>query len=149
MDMEAYIDTSLLVKIYVPEEDSAEKTAFLMGYARPICLNHLQESELANALHLKLFRKEISAAELKFLSKKIAADIESGILVKRNINWPHLFVEACSLSKEFTGRIGCRMIDILHVAAAKLSGASYFFTCDVRQKKLAEAAGFKTSRENS
>jgi hypothetical protein len=36
---------------------------------------------------------------------------------------------------------GCRSLDILHCAAAKLLGAAGFVSTDVRQRKLAAAMG--------
>jgi hypothetical protein len=37
--------------------------------------------------------------------------------------------------------IGCRALDILHVAAARLCDATLFVTADQRQATLAEAEG--------
>ena len=142
--MEIYLDTSLLAKIYVPEEDAAERTEFLKEYNRAIEINFLQETELKNAFSLKFFRKEISLSELNYLTKKVGADIESGALIRVNVTWSLIFAEACNLSNKFTGKIGCRTMDILHVAAAYVNEAQYFLTGDLRQKKLAEKIGLKT-----
>lgn len=143
--MEIYLDTSLLVKIYVPEEDSVEKIGFLKEYNRAIGMNLLQEAELKNAFSLKLFRKEISLSEFNYLTKKVNEDIESGTLMRVNVTWPLIFAETCNLSNRFTRKIGCRTMDVLHVAAAFINETHYFLTTDVRQKKLAEEIGLKTS----
>ena len=48
------------------------------------------------------------------------------------------------LSIEMTERtpgIGCRALDVLHVAAARLCDASLFITADKRQAALAKAEG--------
>ena len=42
-----------------------------------------------------------------------------------------------------TSTLGCRTLDILHVAAATLLGASLFVTYDQRQAQLADLAGLK------
>jgi hypothetical protein len=42
-----------------------------------------------------------------------------------------------------TSTIGCRSLDILHCAAAKIVGATDFVSTDVRQKALATAIGLK------
>jgi hypothetical protein len=40
---------------------------------------------------------------------------------------------------EKTATLGCRALDILHVAAARLCGAALFITADGRQAALAKA----------
>jgi predicted nucleic acid-binding protein len=42
---------------------------------------------------------------------------------------------------QHTSLIGCRSLDVLHCAAAKILGVSEFITTDGRQKKLAAAMG--------
>jgi hypothetical protein len=45
------------------------------------------------------------------------------------------------LSELHTGTIGCRSLDILHCATAKVLAAAEFISTDTRQKKLATAMG--------
>jgi hypothetical protein len=49
------------------------------------------------------------------------------------------FVNALSLKVFLKTATGCRSLDILHCAAAKVISASVFITTDVRQKSLAAA----------
>lgn len=46
-------------------------------------------------------------------------------------------------SRKYTRSIGCRSLDILHVATAVELEFKYFATFDVRQQQLAKAAGLK------
>ncbi len=45
----------------------------------------------------------------------------------------------------FSAEIGCRSLDIMHVAAASLFGADRFLTFYSRQVKLAEKAGLNAA----
>ena len=45
------------------------------------------------------------------------------------------------LSADHSATLGCRMLDIIHVAAALVLGAKEFVTSDTRQGALAKQAG--------
>jgi hypothetical protein len=45
------------------------------------------------------------------------------------------------LAEQHTGLLGCRSLDVLHCAAARILGVSEFISTDARQKKLATAMG--------
>ena len=45
------------------------------------------------------------------------------------------------LAESYSIGFGCRSLDVLHCAAARVLGASEFVTTDVRQKSLATAMG--------
>ena len=55
--------------------------------------------------------------------------------------WEKLVREAERLAEQHTPAIGSRSLDILHVAAATILGATDFYTLDTRQGKLAQLAG--------
>ena len=55
--------------------------------------------------------------------------------------WEKLVQEAESLAEHHTPVLGTRSLDILHVAAALVLGATEFCTFDTRQGKLAKATG--------
>jgi predicted nucleic acid-binding protein len=57
--------------------------------------------------------------------------------------WGRLLKEAESLAEHHTPTTGCRSLDILHVAAALVSGATEFVTFDTRQGRLAQLAGLQ------
>jgi len=50
---------------------------------------------------------------------------------------------AGELSRVHTPALGCRSLDVLHVASALELGLRTFVTFDQRQQKLARAAGLK------
>lgn len=56
-------------------------------------------------------------------------------------DWEDVRRHALRISGNHTTRIGCRALDILHVAAALTLGAREFLTFDGVQRTLAEAEG--------
>lgn len=67
--------------------------------------------------------------------------MKTGIIVSSNGDLHGVFAEAARLGEQFTPTIGCRSLDILHCATAKVLAAPEFITADVRQRKLALAMG--------
>jgi predicted nucleic acid-binding protein len=55
------------------------------------------------------------------------------------------FQRAQGLSRAHSRVIGCRSLDILHVASAIEIGAKIFWTFDGRQNELARQAGLKVN----
>jgi predicted nucleic acid-binding protein len=51
--------------------------------------------------------------------------------------------KANELSDNYSANLGCRTLDIIHVAAAILIGAREFVTFDARQAEMAKQAGLK------
>ena len=134
-----YLDTSCLVKLYYPEPESARVAALVQG--KPICHNSLHELEFHNALQLKVFAGTATAAQAAAAIAMVAADLRAGVLVSPAIDWNDVFAEAVRLADGHTATIGCRSLDILHCAAAKILNAAEFVTNDARQKKLAAVLG--------
>jgi predicted nucleic acid-binding protein len=140
-----YFDTSLLVKIYVPEEGSERIIGFIEKNNSSLYLNQIQEFEFTNALSLKLFRKEISKIQCEHIKSKLAKDLSLNRIRRVMLNWIETVNSATLLSQKHTSEIGCRTLDILHVAAAIQSKFKYFLTNDPRQMTLAEKAGMITN----
>lgn len=136
-----YFDTSVIVKLYVLEDGSEEIFNFIKKNKKPLLLNQLQETELNNAFSLKAFRKEMSSIQLSALTTKFQRDIAMGRFVRQKVDWSNIWKLAQKLSKKYSISIGCRTMDIMHVAIASHINASFFFTNDERQKKLALALG--------
>ena len=134
-----YLDTGCFVKLYYPEADSAQVIARIQG--KPIFYTPLHELEFANALQLKVFFKNATPQQVSAAQGLVEADMKSGVLASAGGDWPNIFREAVKLAGEHTGKVGCRSLDILHCAAAKVLAADDFITTDGRQKKLAVAMG--------
>ena len=58
-----YADTSFLVSLYVPDANSSAAVAAVRLLRFPLVLTPLGEFEFANSLALRVFRKELTAAQ--------------------------------------------------------------------------------------
>ena len=96
---------------------------------------------MTNALQLKVFSKSATAAQATAARALIAADLQSGVLVATDGRWNEAFAEAVKLAEQHSGTIGCRSLDVLHCATAKVLAATEFISTDGRQKQLATAMG--------
>ncbi|HEX5222182.1 MAG TPA: type II toxin-antitoxin system VapC family toxin [Verrucomicrobiae bacterium] len=134
-----YLDTGCFVKLYYPETDSAKVIAVIRG--KPICCTPLHNLESVNALQLKVFLKSATAAQVAAARALIEADLKTGVLLSVAADWKNVFAEAVTLAELHSSSLGCRSLDVLHCAAAKVLGASEFVSTDARQKSLATAMG--------
>ncbi len=137
-----YLDTSALVKLYVLEAGSEFVQSCLSEQDDPLPVWELQEAELANALHLKVFRNEWTDAEAELQIEHFHSRKQRGLYVFPEIDRVELIREFHRLSRE-TPRTGCRTMDIFHVACALQIPSCRFLTFDGRQGKLARMAGLE------
>lgn len=136
-----YLDTSALIKLYLLERGSEEVHRLVSGQDEPLPVWELQEMELANALRLKAFRREITAKEVEGQLALFAQRKERGFYYFPDLDRGGLFEAFMSLSAAHTPKLGCRTLDILHVACARLLGSDLFVTADAKQHELAKKAG--------
>ena len=137
-----YLDTSALVKLYVLEAGSEFVQSCLSEQDDPLPIWELQEAELANALHLKVFRNEWTEAEAELQIEHFHSRKQRGLYVFPEIDRVELIREFHRLSLE-TPRTGCRTMDIFHVACALQIPSCRFLSFDGRQGKLARLAGLE------
>jgi hypothetical protein len=88
--------------------------------------------ELRNALSLALFRQRLTPREVQAAWLEVENDCAAGLPVARGGLWHRVVAEAESSAFNDTPVIGCRTLDVLHVAA-KLIGVVEFCTFDTRQ----------------
>lgn len=135
-----YLDTSALLKLCIREAGSESVHSLVVSQDLPLAIWEIQEAELINALRLKAFWKEVTPGQ---------ADGQIALFQKR---WKRGFyhfpaIDRTALMETYrrlsaeTPRLGCRTMDILHVACAVEIGASAFLTFDERQAELARFAG--------
>lgn len=100
------------------------------------------ELELVNAMHLRVFRRELAAAQVKSALSEFANDLQNGVFQLRPL--PELvFDRARELSRKTTARLGTRTADLLHVAAAMEVKADWLYSFDRQQRKLGQTLGLK------
>jgi predicted nucleic acid-binding protein len=143
-----YVDTSVIVKLYIKEEYSRETSNWLKANNEAIPLTSFHELEFINAIHLKQFRAEITEEQALLMISKFDEHERKGIFYRPQLDWPNIFSHAINLSKNHSKTIGTRSLDILHVASALSIKADFFLTLDARQSELASLAGLKIEKIN-
>jgi predicted nucleic acid-binding protein len=136
-----YLDTGCLLKLYYPEPESESVAKLVVEEA--IVLVALHELELANALELKLFRREAKLSQVRAVHEFVAADLRDGKLHRPALVWDDVLQDSTALARSHTRKLGCRSLDILHCAAARRLAVDMFVTTDARQKRLANAIGLR------
>jgi hypothetical protein len=102
--------------------------------------------EVVNALRLRLFRREARQRMVEATLARLQEDLHDGTLHRPAVDWAGTLSKAIELANQHTARLGCRSLDVLHVAAAVLSGSRRFVTADRRQSQVARRAGLQTTR---
>lgn len=99
--------------------------------------------EIVNGICLAAFRNAISAEALGDALASVDEDFAEGRYVVADVLWRATLRRATELSREHTGALGCRSLDVLHVATALELGFRSFVTFDRRQQALARATGLR------
>jgi predicted nucleic acid-binding protein len=137
-----YLDTSALLKLYICEQGSQEVQSRVASQDLPLPVWEIQEAELINALRLKVFCKEITSAQAETQIELFQLRRKRGLYFFPEIDRNSLMKRFIQLTAE-TPRLGCRTMDIFHVACALEIGAAAFLSFDQRQNSLASHAGLK------
>ena len=141
--MSSYLDSSVLTSLYAPDAHSAAAREYLLQAAGPFLLTPFGEAELANAIELRVFRREITAAQAQAELASLATHIADGVFQATPVP-AAMYDVARQLSRRHTAALGTRTLDILHVAAALVLQTDSFYTFDRAQARLARAAGLAT-----
>ena len=139
--MKFYFDSSLLVKLYYPEDLSDAVTEMVKKRKSPVIFSSLHELEIKNAVALKVFREEMPDAQAEMFFDDLNNDLKTGVLARLHLDWGEVFTEALKLSAAHTKSTGARALDILHIAAAQAVQCTHFITHDKRQAETARIAG--------
>jgi predicted nucleic acid-binding protein len=136
-----YFDTGVLLKLYLPEPRASEAVAFVSASPGKPPVNHLHELEMRSALRQKAGRGELTQMECDALITQLESDLTIGVHERVTVSWPDVFATAEALSAAHGSGTLCRSLDTLHVALALELGATEFCSFDLRQSRMAAAAG--------
>jgi predicted nucleic acid-binding protein len=134
-------DTSFLFSLYGNDIHTPLAVEWSRSNTDIIAISSLNRFELINALRFAEFRKSIGPGNAGVFASLFDTDLTDGRLVEHVCNLADILAEATRLSAAHTLTGGHRGFDILHVAAARIMGATDFLTFDANQKRLATAAG--------
>jgi len=137
----AYADTGFLISLY--GHDAYSGAARLLAQSQPSFISTpLVEAEFVNALELRVFRKEWTRSQAQSVHNHFMQHQAAAII--RSEPFPlEAWVDAVTLSRRYSSKLGARTLDILHVAAALILKPDVFFTFDKRQGQLAKAEGLR------
>jgi len=138
-----YADSSFLVSLYVEDSNTATSKNYLAKNAYTVALTIFSKSEAEHAIRTMAFRKRITIGEMTQGLLYFERDLEKGIYQLIALENGNLFQRASQLSHRYAQEFGVRYLDMLHIAAALLVGATRFLTFDARQGKLAKAVGLQ------
>jgi predicted nucleic acid-binding protein len=136
--LSAYADTSFLFSLYVLDANSPYAASRMRRMPLPLIVTTFGELELANALQLRLFRRELPTTKTRAAYAAFRDDVSAGILAIKPMP-AEVFAAARLLAQKWTKRFGTRTLDIIHVASALALEAESFHTFDDRQRRLARA----------
>ena len=139
-----YVDPSALLKLYIHEPESAAMNAWRARVrgALPITLH--SRLEIANGISLAAFRKAITTGAMADALLSFEEDLAEGRYVEIDVLWRATLRRAADISRTYTPKLGCRSLDVLHVATALELGLRDFVTFDGRQRHVARAVGLKS-----
>jgi predicted nucleic acid-binding protein len=137
-----YVDSSVLVAVYVPERFSKAARQAVRAVAQ-IPFTPIHELEVRNAFELLVGRRLITREECRAIQAQLDGDLESQRLARLPLDLDTVFTNASDLARAHTNRYLTRSLDLLHVAAAQELKCSTFVSADDRQLAAARAAGLK------
>lgn len=138
-----YVDPSALLKLYLHEHESAAMCAWRRRNASPLAVTHHGKLEITNALCLAMWRGDLTPAAGKDALASLEEDFSEGRYRRADLLWRAALNRAADLSRRHSPRLGTRTLDVLHVACALELQHRSFLTFDLRQQKLARAAGLR------
>ena len=139
--MKTYFDSAVIVKVYVPEANSAEAAGLVRRSNAGVLFSQLHENEVRNAIRLKRRRAEVTDAEVEIAFRRIVEDLAEGRLYRPFPDWVGVWTKAEELSALHAHKVNCRTLDTLHVALAIILGFREFVSFDLRQRELAAITG--------
>lgn len=140
--MKIYIDTSFLVSLYSPDANSAAAAATMKASQGDHLIMTFAELELLNALQLRIFRKELSSAQVKAAHKAIETDLQNRVFQLTPLP-ERTFERARQISAQTTSRLGTRTADLVHIAAALELAVDSVYSFDNQQRALAHTLRLK------
>lgn len=138
-----YADPSALLKLYINEPQSRAMTGWRSRIRGPALLTHHGRVEMQNGICLAAHRGIIADATCEAALAAFDDDLDQGRYVVADMLWRATLKRAGELSRQHTRQLGCRSLDVLHVASALELKCRTFLTFDVRQQRLARDVKLK------
>ena len=137
-----YLDTSALLKRYVPET-SSEAFELYLSTLIPAAVSRLTLVELRSGLARKRREGAIAPNRERAAIAEIRIDLQDGVLQLQPASDQH-FVDAFHLIDKLR-TIPLRTLDALHLAIAQATGSDELATADETMAKAAKALGMRVA----
>jgi predicted nucleic acid-binding protein len=142
-----YLDSSLVVKLYVLEANSQAVIEFVGTRREPMVATRHLRLEVQTAIRQRVFDQNLAAAK----ARQAIFDFNRDAALRYVFEDPALdmhevYGRALHLSRDWADTLGVRTLDILHVASALELRLGEFVTGDKRQAELAEKCGLIVTR---
>lgn len=141
-----YLDTSAFLKLYLREEGSDYVQRCLESQDDPLPMADVLRWEFANALRLKVFWGDFGSATADHLLTLFEDRLYRGQYTVVEIDPARRTKDVLELVRH-TAELGCRTLDVLHVATALQLSPQRFVSFDQQQRRLAVAAGLQVVPE--
>jgi predicted nucleic acid-binding protein len=139
-----YFDTGVALKLVIEEPLSGRVRAFVRKRHTAVPFSLLMEVEIENALHALRYRNAITDHQLAGARSLLAEMTAEGRFLVVDLSLDRIASETLSLAPLVTVKSGCRTLDLMHVATAKLLKSDAFVSTDRRQIKAARLCGMRT-----
>jgi predicted nucleic acid-binding protein len=132
--MRVYLDTSALVKRYLPERNSEAFESYFSELA-PVHISRLTLVELRSTFARKRRQARLNLAQEAAAMNEVRTDIQNGLLTVAPSTDAD-FIEAFRLMDELT-TLPLRTLDALHLATASGLGSGVIATADDVMRRAA------------
>ena len=143
-----YWDTSCVLKLYTPEDDSGVYLSMAAGSSEPLFSSEVLNTELFYALCQKELRGDIKPGWAERLHKKFCADVEKGRLVLLAVGHDVLAqtVEIARHCYKHRPPVMLRTLDGIHLGTALAAKCTEIITTDRRMRQGADLLGLSFGR---
>lgn len=139
-----YLDTGLVLKLLVAEPQSPIVQAFIHRRQLPVWYSRVVLIEVENTLQAMRFRRQLTTRQCNSARSLANQLLSEGKFIEPSLSMDAIADEMLRLAPILTPQTGCRTLDLLHLAAARLLQSPEFISTDRRQLAAARLAGFIT-----
>lgn len=138
-----FFDTGVALKLVLREPLSDRVHAYVAERRVSVPVTGLAELEMATAIQALVFRHQVTDEEAAAALLLVDQLHREGNFLKVGLSMDEMVGESLRLASVITSRTGCRTLDLLHIAAARLLGSDTFVSTDGRQLQAARLAGLQ------
>ena len=140
--MIAYADASFLASLYLVDRNSPHAVRALRARSATVVISEFGLLETVSAFYQRCFRNQLDKNAADSLAQNLHKDVDSDFWLLRAIP-EGAYIRARALTGQWTGKLGTRAGDPLHVATCIELKADVLFTFDKRQQNLAKSCSMK------